>query len=294
MAKTALDYSRLTAFAAVPEELTIVTKEWMLANGYDLGENKHPLYDPRAELTPEEDFVRNVNAFGVIEPIIIVKEGNFVLVAAGRQRVKAAVIANKRRSASGLSLLTVPAMLKKGDEASLAEITILDNVRRATNVVDDAEKAVALLRLKGGDYKAVGLTFCVDVRTVKQWETLMSCVEPVKKAVKSGRLTLASALELSKLPPPEQRKQLADAITETGGEESTKRIRTETVKAAVNGQRAIPKPPAKHIKLVYASPVVPSIIKTYEGWRTGQITEAEALQELPWLAEVLPQTGGNE
>lgn len=286
-AKQALPGRRLNAFAEEPESLTIVTQQWMTEQGI----STHPLYDERGETDPPEEFIRNVMKYGVLEAVTVVKEGEYVLVADGRQRVRAAQIANERLTEAGGDLMTVPVMLKRGDEDALADIVVVANVRRETSILFDARKAVDMLNRKQGDYKAVALAFAVDPRTVKQWEALMSCCKEVKRAVETGKLGIGGAVELSKLTPPQQRTQLAEQIKQAGGEQSKARISNDTVKAAVNGRVAISRPTPKVIKTVQSHPDVPPIIKAYEAWRTGQITQAEASQALPWLDNVVPQEG---
>lgn len=147
--------TNLLSFA--PEKLKIVT------------DPAHPLYDERHALPVDDATVRNMMAFGVLEPIIITldTESGDVLVVDGRQRVKNAAEANRRLHAEGRPLLLVPATTRKGDSAA-----VLFGVMVATNELRQADpplvRAAKMQRLKnlGQDDDAVALAFGVNKLTV--------------------------------------------------------------------------------------------------------------------------------
>ena len=82
--------TNLLSFA--PEKLKVVS------------DPTHPLFDERSTLPIDEMMVRNIQAFGVLEPVIVTRDAETgdVLVVDGRQRVRHALIANERLSAAGL------------------------------------------------------------------------------------------------------------------------------------------------------------------------------------------------
>lgn len=112
---SALNAQRSDAFALEPEKFTLITAP------------EHPLYDPRVHDEPDESLVRNVMTYGVIEPVIIRRNGEKVEVVAGRGRVKAALEANRRLTAEGKQPIRVPAILKRGQDADMFGVLISEN-----------------------------------------------------------------------------------------------------------------------------------------------------------------------
>lgn len=112
MAKTAVEAPRTNAWLFDPEQLKLVTDE------------SHHLYDPRIHLPIDEAMVKNIMVNGVIEPVIIAKEGQDVIVVDGRQRTKNAIEANKRLTAEGKEPVKVTCIIRRGDDASLFGVLI--------------------------------------------------------------------------------------------------------------------------------------------------------------------------
>ena len=85
MAKQAIaDAKRLNAFGVDPDHLCVV--------GIDTKhkEGEHPLWDERIHRKLHEPFIANLMAVGVLEPILVRKNGETLEVIDGRQRVLSA------------------------------------------------------------------------------------------------------------------------------------------------------------------------------------------------------------
>lgn len=181
-----------------PEKLTLVTDE------------KSPLYDPRVHLPVSESLVLNIMHHGVLQPITINKdaETGIVSVVAGRQRVKAAREANRRLAAKGCELVQVPAVPRRAEAADLAGVMASENeLREADTPLGRAGKMRRLMTY-GKTEADLAMLFGCSSTTVKNTLALLDCIADVRKAVESGEINVGHALQVSTLPPNEQRDKL--------------------------------------------------------------------------------------
>jgi ParB family chromosome partitioning protein len=185
MSKTAIDAKRGTVFHIEPERLTLIT------------DKEHPLYDPRVENPADEAMIANIAMHGVIEPVIVRKNGDSIEVVAGRGRTKAALEANIRLIAEGKPPVLVPVILKGGSDADLFGISIAENeIRRGDDVLVKGEKARKLLNM-GYTRQQIAVTFGVSRQSVDTWLAAEELPEPIKDAVKAGEVSPTAAMQLS-------------------------------------------------------------------------------------------------
>ncbi len=217
-----------------PEDLTVVD------------DPAHPLYDDRVHLPLDEALVLNIMANGVLEPVLVRKNGErddlpVVEVVAGRQRVRAACEANRRLAKEGKQLVRVPGVPRRGDDADLFGVMVSENeVRRGDSPIVRAKKLQRYLAM-GRTQADAACMWGVNISTVGNMLALLDCAAPVQKAVEAGTIgaTLA-AKELSRLPREQQEGALAKLVAEgaTKGEaakETVQRIR------GANGHASGPK-----------------------------------------------------
>ncbi len=199
--------TRTDAWWFAPEKLILIT------------DKDHPLYDKRVELPVDPALVKNIKAKGVLESIIVVKEGeDKAIVVDGRQRVKAAIEANKELIKEGLSPIRVPAMQRRGDDGSLYGVLISANeFRHDDDIIEKAKKAAKLIGY-GQTETEVALTFGVSVVAVRSWLRVLETDVSVRDAVRAGKLSATAAGQLATLPRDEQKKELAELIAEAASQ----------------------------------------------------------------------------
>lgn len=213
MAKTAIDAKRGNVFMLEPERLTLVT------------DKDHPLYDPRVEDEPSESMILNVAMHGVLEPILVRKNGNDIEVIVGRGRTKAALEANRRLRAEGKPTLLIPAMVKGGSDADLFGIVISENeIRREDSMVNKGEKARKLLNM-GHSVQQIAVTFGVTRQAVDSWLAVQQLPQQIKDAVESGELSATAALQLAGHSREEQVKRYED-LKRQGTKPTVKTVRS--------------------------------------------------------------------
>ena len=207
--KQAIEGTRLNAFGVVPENLTIV--------GLDTKDGKeHPLYDERISLPLDEGLVRNIMVFGVLEPVLVRKNGSFVEVIDGRQRVRATREANRRLAKQGEMTHAVPCFVKRGDEQQIMGVMLSTFIRQDDSALAKAQKCQRYLDMGRSETDAA-LVYGVATQTVKNWLALLELAPEVQRAIQSGQLTATAALTLGDLPHVAQVEQLAQLL---GGNEN--------------------------------------------------------------------------
>jgi len=218
-----------------PDDLVIIT------------DKVHPLYDPRAELPVSESLVLNVKALGVLQPIIVRRNGEradgmaTMEVVAGRQRVKAAREANKRIRAEGGAPMLVGAIVKRGDDASLFATIVAENeARQADSPMGRARKLARYMAFGVSEAEAAVVFNCSE-STIRNWLALLDCDKSVQDAVEAGRLPATTAAQqFAKMPREEQAAHLANLV-ESGATLSGEAGR-ENVRRARTGEDADAKP----------------------------------------------------
>jgi ParB family chromosome partitioning protein len=197
---------------------------------------------------------------GVIEPIVVWKdkETGKVCVVDGRQRVKHAIEANIRLQAAGEPTILVPGVVRAGSVIRMSQAMVSANeIRRPDTPLGKAKKMASLLE-RGHDEKDLALLFGCGIPTIKATLTLLDCTQSVQDAVEAGKINVAQARTLVKLPPDEQREKLGELVK--AGTESTG-IERKQKQREVLGVRAQPLFSAKRarqiVELLYdATPIV--------------------------------------
>jgi ParB family transcriptional regulator, chromosome partitioning protein len=184
-----------------PGSLTIVT------------DAKHPLYDSRSEQPIADEFICNIDFHGILEPVLIRKnpETDALEVVAGRQRVRAAIEANKRRKKRGDKLLLVPAIVKRGEDLSMMGMMASENEARVANTPMQRAGLMQRMLDRGADEKGVATAMSCSVATVKNHLALMEAPAAVRNAVQNGKVSAAVGYKLARLPAAEAKEKLAKA-----------------------------------------------------------------------------------
>ena len=178
----------------------------------------HPLYDERVHLPLDEDLVASVAAYGVLEPILVRKNGEtrngqpIMEIVDGRQRYRAVVEANRRAlevGGKGVDPIRVPAVVKRADGAIAETIMIATGVRVEDSPMLRARKLRRYLD-HGHTEDEARVAFGLDARALRSLLSLTSCSTKVQKAVEQGRCSLVVARDLAVLPEQEQDGKLAE------------------------------------------------------------------------------------
>ena len=212
MGKSALDAPRLNAFNLEPEALTLID------------DPTHPLYDSRVHQPVDEALMFNIMVNGVLEPIIVRKNGEAIEVVDGRSRTKAVLAANEILKAEGKQTLRIPVIVRRGRDADLFGIVISANeCRRNDELLVKIEKATRLMDM-GKSEDEVAIAFGVSRTTVDTWLAVQDLAEPVRKAIETGEISVTAAASLARFSREEQIERYRQIKAE-GGKPSVRRLR---------------------------------------------------------------------
>lgn len=184
---------RTEALLYLPEQLKLVT---------DKG---HPLYDPRVNLPVSQELVHSILEHGVLENVLVRKNGEengiaVIEVVDGRQRVRAAIEANKALLKAGKKPIRVPAFIVREDDKTTFGIMVATNeIRQDDDPVTKGEKAQRMLKM-GATMEEVCRAFGCSDQSIALYLKTLELHPDVQQRVKSGALALSvAARELSKL-----------------------------------------------------------------------------------------------
>ena len=217
-----------------PSKLTLVT------------DPKHPLYDPRVERPLSDEFIANINYHGVLEPVVLRKnpENGDVEVVAGRQRVRAAIEANKVRKKRGEPQIQVPGIIKRSEDLALMGIMASENEARVGTSPLERARLMQRMLDRGSGTSDLEIQFACSAATVKNALALLEAPAAVKAAVEKGIITAANGYKLSKLEPAEAKKKLAQIETRAPRVAGRRNGSAAKAKAILNGGKAPARPPA--------------------------------------------------
>lgn len=151
--------------------------------------------NPRTVLTDLPSLARSIEAHGVIEPVIVVQDGDRFRIVAGHRRVAAAKLA---------ALKSVPAILRTDDAVAEHIHRMVENLQRVDlNPVEEA-RGYARLKDLGVKQKAIAEAVGRNQGHVSKRLTLLSLPEPLQARVgrpeEVGGVTLEQAVDIARLP----------------------------------------------------------------------------------------------
>ncbi|WP_246795658.1 ParB/RepB/Spo0J family partition protein [Burkholderia perseverans] len=203
-----------------PEKLVLVT------------DKASPLYDERVHLPVDEAMAHSIDYLGVQQPIVISKnpETGETEVVVGRQRVKAARLANVWRKQRGAPPRKISAIVFQGKRETAIETIVAENEQRqADSPLGRAEKMRQVLSL-GRSEGHVAMIFNCSVATVRSSLALLECCAETQRAVESGKVPLTHASKLATMKPDQQRTTTRELVAAAN---------THKPRAAARAQREV-------------------------------------------------------
>ena len=155
-------------------------------------------YQPRKHFDEEalQELANSITAQGVIQPIVVRKEGSHYELIAGERRWRASQLAG---------LQTIPAVIKEIDTKSAAAVAMIENIQRED--LNPLEESAALQRLID-DFSLTHMQVAEAVGrsrvAVSNLLRLLELAEPVKDLVNKTLLSMGHARALLALPEHDQ------------------------------------------------------------------------------------------
>ncbi|MCP4078125.1 MAG: ParB/RepB/Spo0J family partition protein [Gammaproteobacteria bacterium] len=182
------------------QEVTQASKEEIAAGLTELPIDKiqRGEYQPRKHFDEEalQELANSISAQGVIQPIVVRKEGSHYELIAGERRWRASQLAG---------LQSIPAVIKEIDTQSAAAVALIENIQRED--LNPLEESAALQRLID-DFSLTHMQVAEAVGrsrvAVSNLLRLLELVEPVKELVNKSLLSMGHARALLALPEHDQ------------------------------------------------------------------------------------------
>ena len=174
--------------------------------------------DKLAELT------ESIKEHGVIQPLIVRKNGAKYEIVAGERRWRAAKTAK---------LKTVPVIVREYDNAKMAEIALVENIQRHDlNAIEEAEGIKRLMNEFGFNQEQAAKKIGRSRTAVTNILRLLNLPASVREAVSRETLTMGQVRPLLSLENAQEQEKLALIIAEQGlsaraVEEIVKKIKNE-------------------------------------------------------------------
>jgi ParB family chromosome partitioning protein len=186
---------------------------------------------PRKTFDAEKlkELAESIKAHGVIQPIMVTKEGNGYRLVAGERRYRAALLAG---------LDAIPAIVREVSEREIAEIALIENIQRES--LTDIEEAMAFVDLRDAHHASqeeiaalVGRSRASVANTIR----LLQLPQEVQDLLSSGLLTAGHCRAVLSLEDAGKRAAFARALADSGSsvreaEKLSKTFGKETAKAA--------------------------------------------------------------
>jgi ParB family chromosome partitioning protein len=194
-------------------------------------------FQPRAHLDDGrlDELARSIQSNGVIQPIVVRRQGDGYQIIAGERRWRAAQKAG---------LIRVPVVVRDvpdGHEASLLEMALIENLQRED--LNPIDEALAYRRLADEFHltqDAIAAAVGKDRATVANCLRLLKLPDEVRADVAAGTLSMGHARALLALPADaDQRRTARDVIARGLSVRETETL----VKKALEGRKPAAEPP---------------------------------------------------
>lgn len=252
----------------------------------------HPS-NPRRDLGDLTELTESIKGVGIVEPLVVnapLNPGG----PAGKPNTSYVVVAGHRRlvAATAAGLKAVPCLVRKLSPALIAEIMLVENLqRRDLDPLEEAQAYHRLINELGRTQRDLAAKVGRSQAHISKRLALLELPDEAKTALDAGGITIAEALELTKLiGEPKRLRKVLNASQNYGGvarairwelDEIERRKAVEERMAAVraSGVRVVEWPAGGWVKSSGTCPV---------GWLGLPFDELEAHKDLPCHAVAIP------
>jgi ParB family chromosome partitioning protein len=177
-----------------------------------------------------EELAESIRTHGVVEPILVRRDGDGYRIVAGERRWRAAQRAGLRE---------IPALVRDAGDREAFELALVENLQRADlNAVEEAEAYEVLTREHGLTQEQVADRVGKERSTVANALRLLKLPSEVRDMVREGRLEMGHARALLPL-------EKADAIRKVAAQVEREQLSVRATEALVrrllNPQGGTPK-----------------------------------------------------
>lgn len=158
--------------------------------------------------TALEELAESMKQLGVIQPIVLAKDGDYYKIIVGERRWRAAKIAGLKK---------IPAIIKDLDETSAYEIALVENLQRENlNLIEEARGYRKLVDIFGLSQEEVAQKVGKSRPTVTNALRLLNLDERVQQFVLNNEITGGHARALLGIEDKDTQCRIAEKIIENG------------------------------------------------------------------------------
>ena len=203
-------------------------------------------FQPRAQMDDArlDDLARSITANGVIQPIVVRRDGDRFHIIAGERRWRAAQKAG---------LMRVPVVVRDvadGQERSLLEMALVENIQREN--LNPIDEAIAYRRLSDEfrlTQEEIASAVGKDRASVANFQRLLRLPAEVQANVASGTLSMGHARALLALASESDQRAIArDVISRNLSVRETEALVRKAGETAKPKEPPVPKPVAVHTR----------------------------------------------
>jgi ParB family chromosome partitioning protein len=142
-----------------------------------------------------DELAQSIAERGVLQPILLRPEGDGFQIIAGERRWRAAQRAQ---------LHTIPAIVREIDEATTAEIALIENIQREDlNAIEEAEAYRQLIQRHGHNQDDIGKLVHKSRSHVANLMRLLDLPEFVRQSLLQGDISMGHARAVANAPDPD-------------------------------------------------------------------------------------------
>lgn len=147
-------------------------------------------YQPRGRIDDAdiEDLIASIREKGVVQPVIVKKENNQYVLAAGERRFRAAQLAGATE---------IPAIIRELTDQELLEIGLIENLHRTDlNPVEEATAYDQLNKVFKLTHEQIARITGRDRSTITNTLRILTLPEKIKEYIRAGKLNAGHARPL--------------------------------------------------------------------------------------------------
>lgn len=165
---------------------------------------------PRKHFDNEKlsELAQSIKAYGIVQPIIVQKEGLRYTIVAGERRYRAARLAG---------LTSVPVVIKECSKAELMEVSLVENLQREDlNPIEEAEAMRMLMNEYNLTQEQLSARLGKSRSSIANTLRLITLPDNIRSMIVTGLISSGHARCLLSLESDEEKQKLANRIIKQG------------------------------------------------------------------------------